>query len=184
MICIYFYVFAAKIGWSLGVLAPQEILTAPLVVKQKETTSRITVHMFSNKLVHVCFYPDPWGEWSNLTKATAMFNCIETNYINVWIHGIPLQHLPFQFRQPVASEHSFKRIYAFSFVTFVDFIWVPLVWLVFADLFAQRACEKTPCLLRLRRDHPRISVAPLWRVAGSSSHDDRHAEHLRYIQLG
>ena len=49
MICIYvyFYVFAAKIGWALGVLAQRDFDT-PLVVKQKETTSKITMHMFSN----------------------------------------------------------------------------------------------------------------------------------------
>ena len=88
------------------------------------------------------FLPRSLGRWSNLTKATAVFNCIETTYINAWIIGIPLKHLPFQFRQPIASEQSFKRIYTFSFASFVDFNGVPLVWLVFADLFAQRALKK------------------------------------------
>ena len=107
MICIYFYVFAAKIGWAYGCWPKETKHHQGWSRRKQRAESQCTCFQMIGSCL---FLPRSLGRWSNLTKATAVFNCIETTYINVWIHGIPLQHLPFQFRLPVASEQFFKRI--------------------------------------------------------------------------
>ena len=179
MICIYFYVFAAKIGWAYGCWPKETKHHQGWSRRKQRAESQCTCFQMIGSCL---FLPRSLGRWSNLTKATAVFNCIETTYIINESMAYRYSTFPFSFGS-LLPQNNLSKEYLFV----CQFCWFQRSSLGMAGIcwpFCSKGIKKTPCLLRLRRDHPRISVAPLWRVAGSSSHDDRHAEHLRYIQLG